>query len=180
MTSPTRTAWAKTAPGRGDGMNSTSRAFGRAHAAASETPDRSRSKPDRMSGRVRVGSSCARRGRPARARVFGIRLPLRRPANGFSFPCVTREGPGMRLARQTRPDPITLSPSSCFLLPSQMADAQSDLLRSSLDLLILKALSWGPMHGYGISEWIDGASESGLLLGEGTLYPALPRPGRGP
>ena len=30
-----------------------------------------------------------------------------------------------------------------------MADAQSDLLRSSLDLLVLKALSWGPMHGYG-------------------------------
>jgi transcriptional regulator len=56
-----------------------------------------------------------------------------------------------------------------------MADAQSDLLRSSLDLLILKALSWGPMHGYGISEWIDGASESVLLLEEGTLYPALHR-----
>lgn len=56
-----------------------------------------------------------------------------------------------------------------------MADAQSDLLRSSLDLLILKALSWGPMHGYGVSEWIDGASESVLLLEEGTLYPALHR-----
>ena len=56
-----------------------------------------------------------------------------------------------------------------------MADAQSDLLRSSLDLLVLKALSWGPMHGYAISEWIDGASESVLLLEEGTLYPALHR-----
>ena len=38
-----------------------------------------------------------------------------------------------------------------------MADAESDLLRSSLDLLVLKALSWGPMHGYGISEWIESA-----------------------
>jgi len=56
-----------------------------------------------------------------------------------------------------------------------MADAQSDLLRSSLDLLVLKALSWGPLHGYAISEWIEGASESVLLLEEGTLYPALHR-----
>ena len=56
-----------------------------------------------------------------------------------------------------------------------MADAQSDLLRSSLDLLVLKALSWGPLHGYAINEWIEGASQSVLLLEEGTLYPALHR-----
>ena len=56
-----------------------------------------------------------------------------------------------------------------------MADAESDLLRSSLDLLILKALSWGPMHGYAISEWIGSATDEVLLLEEGTLYPALHR-----
>jgi PadR family transcriptional regulator len=56
-----------------------------------------------------------------------------------------------------------------------VADAESDLLRSSLDLLILKALSWAPMHGYGISEWIDDATRSVLLVEEGTLYPALHR-----
>jgi PadR family transcriptional regulator, regulatory protein PadR len=56
-----------------------------------------------------------------------------------------------------------------------MADSEIDLLRSSLDLLVLKALSWGPMHGYAINEWIEGATESLLLLGEGTLYPALHR-----
>jgi transcriptional regulator len=56
-----------------------------------------------------------------------------------------------------------------------MADTESDLLRSSLDLLILKALSWGPMHGYAISEWIESATQSVLLLEEGTLYPALHR-----
>ena len=56
-----------------------------------------------------------------------------------------------------------------------MADAEIDLLRSSLDLLVLKALSWGPMHGYAISEWIEGATESLLLVEEGTLYPALHR-----
>jgi transcriptional regulator len=56
-----------------------------------------------------------------------------------------------------------------------MADAESDLLRSSLDLLILKALTWGPMHGYAISEWIGSATDELLLLEEGTLYPALHR-----
>ena len=56
-----------------------------------------------------------------------------------------------------------------------MADAESDLLRSSLDLLILKALSWGPMHGYGVSEWIENATSTVLLVEEGTLYPALHR-----
>ena len=56
-----------------------------------------------------------------------------------------------------------------------MADAETDLLRSSLDLLILKALSWGAMHGYAISEWIEGATNDLLLLEEGTLYPALHR-----
>ena len=56
-----------------------------------------------------------------------------------------------------------------------MADTEIDLLRSSLDLLILKALSWTPMHGYAISEWIDDATQSVLLVEEGTLYPALHR-----
>ena len=56
-----------------------------------------------------------------------------------------------------------------------MADTESDLLRSSLDLLVLKALSWGPMHGYGISEWIEAATGDVLLVEEGTLYPALHR-----
>ncbi len=56
-----------------------------------------------------------------------------------------------------------------------MADTESDLLRSSLDLLILKTLSWGPMHGYAISEWIETATDSLCLVEEGTLYPALHR-----
>jgi transcriptional regulator len=56
-----------------------------------------------------------------------------------------------------------------------MAETEIDLLRSSLDLLILKALTWGPMHGYGISEWIGDATASLLMLEEGTLYPALHR-----
>ena len=56
-----------------------------------------------------------------------------------------------------------------------MSHAESDLIRSSLDLLILKALTWGPAHGYAISEWIEGATRDLLLIEEGTLYPALHR-----
>ena len=56
-----------------------------------------------------------------------------------------------------------------------MADSEIYLLRSSLDLLVLKALTWGAMHGYGINEWIESATASLLLIEEGTLYPALHR-----
>lgn len=56
-----------------------------------------------------------------------------------------------------------------------MAETEVDLLRSSLDLLILKALSWGPAHGYAITERIHDATQSLLLVEEGTLYPALHR-----
>jgi PadR family transcriptional regulator PadR len=56
-----------------------------------------------------------------------------------------------------------------------MAHAEIDLLRSSLDLLILKALSWGPQHGYAVAEWIEHATDDALSVEEGTLYPALHR-----
>jgi transcriptional regulator len=49
------------------------------------------------------------------------------------------------------------------------------VLRESVDLLILKALAWGPRHGYAIAEWIEWATGESLLLEEGTLYPALHR-----
>jgi PadR family transcriptional regulator, regulatory protein PadR len=56
-----------------------------------------------------------------------------------------------------------------------MADTEIDLLRSSLDLLLLKALGWGPLHGYAVAEWIEQATGDALSLEEGTLYPALHR-----
>ena len=56
-----------------------------------------------------------------------------------------------------------------------MAAADIDILRGTLDLLILKALSWGPAHGYGIARWIEGATGDVLQVGEGSLYPALHR-----
>lgn len=50
-----------------------------------------------------------------------------------------------------------------------------DILRGTLDLLILKALSWEPRHGYGVARWIELSTGDVLQVGEGTLYPALHR-----
>ena len=49
------------------------------------------------------------------------------------------------------------------------------LIRGTLDLLVLKALSTGQKHGYAVSEWIDRVTAGRLLVEEGTLYPALHR-----
>jgi transcriptional regulator len=57
-----------------------------------------------------------------------------------------------------------------------MAPAQDlDLLRGTLDLLILKTLSWGPMHGLAVLRWIEDVSKQKLQIEEGALYPALHR-----
>ena len=53
--------------------------------------------------------------------------------------------------------------------------AGSDLFTGSLDLLILKALSWGPQHGYAIGRWIRQTTAEALTIQEGALYPALHR-----
>ena len=50
-----------------------------------------------------------------------------------------------------------------------------DLLRGTLDLLILKTLSWGPMHGLAVLRWIEQATGERLQVEEGALYPALHR-----
>jgi transcriptional regulator len=50
-----------------------------------------------------------------------------------------------------------------------------DLLQGTLGVLILKALSWGPMHGYGVGRWIEEVAGDDLLIEEGSLYPALHR-----
>ena len=52
---------------------------------------------------------------------------------------------------------------------------EGDLLQGTLDMLILKALARGPMHGYGVAEWIHQSSNDVLAVEEGALYPALHR-----
>jgi len=56
-----------------------------------------------------------------------------------------------------------------------MLDQDGGLLRGTLDLLILKAVSWGPRHGYAVAEWIRMISDDELLVEEGPLYTALHR-----
>jgi PadR family transcriptional regulator, regulatory protein PadR len=53
--------------------------------------------------------------------------------------------------------------------------AGSDLYIGTLDVLILKALSWKPMHGYAIGRWIRTTTDDVLTIQEGALYPALHR-----
>ncbi len=56
-----------------------------------------------------------------------------------------------------------------------MAKQKADLLQGTLDMLILKALSLGPMHGYGVGQRIMQLAEDLLRVEEGSLYPALYR-----
>src|ERR1700747_1612242 len=59
-----------------------------------------------------------------------------------------------------------------------MADKKAqpgELLQGTLDLLILKALASGAMHGYAVAEWIHQTSQDVLRVEEGALYPALHR-----
>jgi PadR family transcriptional regulator len=51
----------------------------------------------------------------------------------------------------------------------------NDLLHGSLDLLVLKTLSWGAMHGYGITKWIEEATRGELEILDSALYKALHR-----
>jgi len=53
--------------------------------------------------------------------------------------------------------------------------AGSNLYTGTLDLLVLKAVSWGPRHGYAIGRWIRETTDDVLVVQEGVLYPALHR-----
>ena len=53
--------------------------------------------------------------------------------------------------------------------------AGSDLFTGTLDILILKAVSWGPRHGYAIGRWIRETTSEDVVVQEGALYPALHR-----
>jgi PadR family transcriptional regulator, regulatory protein PadR len=49
------------------------------------------------------------------------------------------------------------------------------LIQGTVEMLVLKALARGPMHGYGVAEWIEQTSQQVLKVEEGALYPALHR-----
>jgi len=54
-----------------------------------------------------------------------------------------------------------------------MDTTRLEFLRGTLDVLVLKALVWGPLHGYAVTSLIRQHSDDALLVEEGTLYPAL-------
>ncbi len=56
-----------------------------------------------------------------------------------------------------------------------MADSRSTLIPGTLNILILKSLTWGPLHGYAISKWVLERTDEVLRVEEGVLYPALHR-----
>src|SRR3954470_18702820 len=56
-----------------------------------------------------------------------------------------------------------------------MSDGDIDVLQGTLDLLVLKALSVGPLHGWAISRRIRDLSRDVLVVNQGSLYPALYR-----
>ena len=56
-----------------------------------------------------------------------------------------------------------------------MTRASLDLVQGTLDVLILKTLSWGPMHGYGVSRWIRQRTDDVLTVEDAALYQALHR-----
>ena len=59
--------------------------------------------------------------------------------------------------------------------PRRVPPTPSDVLRGTLDLLILKALSLQPMHGWAITQRLEQLSRDVLKVGQGSLYPALQR-----
>ena len=56
-----------------------------------------------------------------------------------------------------------------------MARESEDLLQGTLDALVLKALTWGPRHGYGVARWIKDTSRETLAVEDRALYLALHR-----
>jgi len=63
-------------------------------------------------------------------------------------------------------------------MPTSHANGASTdlgLLQGTLDVMILKALSWGPMHGFAVAKWVRSTTDDVLQIDDGALYPALHR-----
>lgn len=56
-----------------------------------------------------------------------------------------------------------------------MGNSSLNLLKGTLDVLVLKALAAGPLHGYAVARWIQEITDDALEVQEGVLYPALHR-----
>ena len=94
-----------------------------------------------------------------------------------SIPFTPSQGLGLSGKRQAHPFPLRSQGKrerlSLGITGKRMDKAQLELIRGTLDVLILKALAWGPLHGYAITSLIRRQTDEALLVEEGTLYPAL-------
>ena len=85
-----------------------------------------------------------------------------------------RAGAGVAAARgrQTFPAPglSTRKHSGEAMPPTEL-----DLLKGTLDVLVLKTLSWGPRHGYAVARWIRETSDAAIQVEDRALYVALHR-----
>ena len=88
-----------------------------------------------------------------------------------------REKKRMEISQNFRKHFAPLNVSWDRLAPMKRKKEENpgELLQGTLDLLILKSLARGPLHGYGVAEWIHASSEDVLRVEEGALYPALHR-----
>jgi PadR family transcriptional regulator, regulatory protein PadR len=74
--------------------------------------------------------------------------------------------------------PLTVSPELEYFPHKMLREEQTDsgdLIQGTLEMLVLKALTRGPLHGYAVAEWIHQTSQQLLKVEEGALYPALHR-----
>jgi len=60
-------------------------------------------------------------------------------------------------------------------MPQTSKPDPSGMLHGTLDAIVLKTLSWGSRHGYGIAKWIEETTNEAVIVEEGSLYPALYR-----
>jgi len=88
-----------------------------------------------------------------RSKLLGRRLRSRGPATAAAQGGSVRSSAKVRMPR----------------------DTSSDVLQGTLDLLVLKSLALGPMHGWGIAQRIQDLSRSAFDVGQGSIYPALMR-----
>ena len=80
-------------------------------------------------------------------------------------------------ARPRCPDWTERSQRPTFpsIVQGKLVTDDLDLLQGTLDLLVLKALTWGPSHGYAVAPWVAQATDADLEIQEGALYTALHR-----
>jgi PadR family transcriptional regulator PadR len=83
-------------------------------------------------------------------------------------------------SNRVKPPPSSGRSAMVDCLPEHMSKREPyrnriELVQGTLDMLILRALQWGPQHGHGIGQLLRARSENALQIEHGSLYPALHR-----